>query len=107
MLSSRKSNKKSKMRLFSPSSVNGCDPDYYQMKGRIIQQSPYYLHNPETEMITSKKLDKMYIILTSKLMRKMILWQLSVGFRKKRCFLFKTQLDIICFHILICLISMF
>lgn len=59
MLSSRKS-KKYKMKLFSPSSVNGCDPNYYQMKGRIIQQTPYYMHNPETEMITAKKLDKMY-----------------------------------------------
>ena len=45
---------------FSPSLKKASTPNYYQRKGRIIQQSPLRIRNSDTTMMTSKKLDKMY-----------------------------------------------
>lgn len=46
--------------LFAPSLKKANDPNYYQMKGRILQQSPRDIKEPPTELITRSKLDKMY-----------------------------------------------
>lgn len=47
-------------RLFAPSLRKAPPPNYYQMKGRIYQQSPRIMKEPPTELITRSKLDKMY-----------------------------------------------
>lgn len=46
--------------LFAPSLLKANAPNYYQMKGRIIQQSPSRIKNADTELITMDKLKKMY-----------------------------------------------
>ena len=38
-------------------------PNYYQMKGRVIQQSPLYMREPPTQIITRPYLDKLYKML--------------------------------------------
>lgn len=45
---------------FSPSLRKASTPNYYQRKGRTIQQSPLNLRNVPTEMMSRKKLDKLY-----------------------------------------------
>ena len=45
---------------YSPSMKKASTPNYYQRKGRIIQQTPLNLFNPPTEMMTKKKLDNYY-----------------------------------------------
>lgn len=47
-------------RLFAPSLTKANMPNYYQMKGRIIQQSPARIKEPPTQMITREILDKYY-----------------------------------------------
>lgn len=46
--------------LFAPSLKKAPAPNYYQMKGRILQQTPRILKEPPTELMTRSKLDKMY-----------------------------------------------
>ena len=46
--------------LFAPSLKKAPAPNYYQMKGRILQQSPRLIQEPPTEIINRDKLDKMY-----------------------------------------------
>lgn len=48
---------------FSPSLRKASTPNYYQRKGRTLQQSPLYLKNIPTEIMTRKKLEKLYRIL--------------------------------------------
>ena len=38
-------------------------PNYYQMKGRVLQQSPLYVNNLPTQMISRPYLDKLYRLL--------------------------------------------
>lgn len=47
-------------RLFAPSIPKANMPNYYQMKGRIIQQTPSKIKEPVTDLMTSEKLKKMY-----------------------------------------------
>lgn len=46
--------------IYSPSLYKATAPNYYQQKGRVIQQSPRIIREPPTELMTVKKLDKMY-----------------------------------------------
>lgn len=46
--------------LFAPSLKKAPAPNYYQMKGRILQQTPRIMKEPPTELMTRSKLDKMY-----------------------------------------------
>ena len=48
---------------FSPSLRKASTPNYYQRKGRTIQQTPLSLCNIPTETMTRKKLDKLYQLL--------------------------------------------
>lgn len=50
-------------RLFAPSITKVNKPNYYQMKGRIIQQTPLNIKEPPTQLITKRVLDKYYKIL--------------------------------------------
>lgn len=54
------SKKNYRNRLFAPSMKKANIPNYYQMKGRIIQQSPSNIQNSASELITREKLKKMY-----------------------------------------------
>ena len=47
-------------RLFAPALAKANIPNFYQMKGRIIQQSPSNIKEPVTENMTQKKLTQMY-----------------------------------------------
>lgn len=47
-------------RLFAPSMMKANMPNYYQMKGRVIQQSPVRIKEPVTEIMTRDKLDEYY-----------------------------------------------
>lgn len=49
--------------LFAPSLRKATSPNYYQMKGRIIQQSPLNMKDPNTFIMTRDKLDEYYNIL--------------------------------------------
>lgn len=49
-----------KNRLFAPSMKKANMPNYYQMKGRIIQQTPALIKEPPTKLITRKDLDEYY-----------------------------------------------
>ena len=48
---------------FSPSLRKASTPNYYQRKGRTIQQSPLYMYNAPTTVISRKYLDKLYKLL--------------------------------------------
>lgn len=50
-------------RLFAPSLSKANKPNYYQMKGRIIQQTPTKIKEPPTSLVTKQVLDKYYKIL--------------------------------------------
>ena len=53
----------SKSAIFSPSMRKAIKPNYYQMKGRVLQQSPLFVNNIPTQMISRPYLDKLYRIL--------------------------------------------
>lgn len=46
--------------LFAPTLHKANMPTYYQMKGRILQQTPSRIKNAPTEMLSRPKLDEMY-----------------------------------------------
>jgi len=47
-------------RLFAPSMKKANMPNYYQMKGRIIQQTPSNIKNSETELMNQDRLEKYF-----------------------------------------------
>lgn len=53
----------SKSAIFSPSMRKATKPNYYQMKGRVIQQTPLDIRDVPTQMITRPYLDKLYKML--------------------------------------------
>lgn len=56
----RRSLKYYRNNLFAPSLKKAPLPNYYQMKGRIIQQSPAYIKNSDTQLMTQDKLQELY-----------------------------------------------
>ena len=60
-MSSYYNKKKSKIKqVYSPSIPSAPMPNYYQQKGRVIQQSPRVMVDPPTKMISYDDLKKMY-----------------------------------------------
>ena len=57
------SSKSYRNRLFAPSLLKANKPNYYQMKGRIIQQSPRNIADTKTDVITRNYLDNAYQLL--------------------------------------------
>ena len=47
-------------KVFNPTLTRAPVPNYFQQKGRTLQQSPARMHNSPTEMLSKQDLDKMY-----------------------------------------------
>lgn len=46
--------------IYSPSLYKAPRPNYYQMKGRVLQQTPAYMHEPPVDLMSWPKMNEMY-----------------------------------------------